>query len=67
MGNYVGRPPKASNSAAPAGQIVDAGQLLPDGSKDGLFQLGSKWAKSVGLKTNTVVRRLDGFRYQVVR
>lgn len=53
--------------AGPAAQIVDAGQLLPDGSKDGLITLGSKWAKTLGLKTNTVVRHLDGFRYQVVK
>lgn len=51
----------------PAAQTVDAGQLLPDKSKDGMITLGPKWAKALGLKTNTVVRHLDGFRYQVVR
>lgn len=53
--------------AAPATQIVDAGQLLPDNTPDGLITLGSKWAKVLDLKTNTIVRHLDGFRYQVVR
>jgi hypothetical protein len=52
--------------ASPAAQIVDAGQLLPDGDGDGLIALGSKWAKALGLKASTVVRHLDGFRYQVV-
>jgi hypothetical protein len=57
-------PPKATG---PVDQIVDAGQLLPDGFADGMITLGPKWAKTLGLKTNTVVRHLDGFRYQVVK
>lgn len=56
-------PPKATG---PVDQIVDAGQLLPDGFADGMITLGPKWAKTLGLKANTVVRHLDGFRYQVV-
>lgn len=48
-------------------QIVDAGKLLPDNTGDGLITLGSKWAKTLGLKTNTVVRHVDGFLYQVVK
>lgn len=53
--------------ALPAAQIVDAGQMLPDNSKDGLIELGAAWAAKLKLKTGTVVRHLDGFRYQVVR
>jgi hypothetical protein len=59
--------PEKPVAGPPAAQIVDAGQLLADGLKDGLITLGPKWAKKLGLKTNTVVRHLDGFRYQVVR
>lgn len=54
-------------AAAPVPQIVDAGQLLPDGKPDGLIKLGAKWAKMLGLNPNTIVRHLDGYRYQVVR
>ncbi|KQM50356.1 hypothetical protein ASE69_20810 [Sphingomonas sp. Leaf208] len=61
-------PAKAATApAAPVPQIVDAGQLLPDGKPDGLIKLGAKWAKVLGLKPNTIVRHLDGYRYQVVR
>ncbi|MDD1450799.1 hypothetical protein NHF48_007260 [Sphingomonas sp. H160509] len=62
-GKVVVAPIKAT---APTGQLVDAGQLLPDGSKDGLITLGAKWAAKLKLKTNTVVRHWDGFRYEVV-
>jgi hypothetical protein len=51
---------------AQGAQIVNAGQLLPDGSRDGLIKLGAVWAAKLKLKTGTVVRHLDGFRYQVV-
>lgn len=59
--------PEKPAAGPPVAQIVDAGQLLPDKSKDGLITLGSVWAERLKLKTNTVVRHLDGFRYQVVR
>lgn len=52
---------------SPAAQIVDARQLLPDGSKDGLITLRTVWAKKLHLRVNTVVRHMGGFRYQVVR
>jgi hypothetical protein len=65
-GKIVIAPLKPSAASAVA-QIVDVGQLLPDGSNDGLIKLGSKWAARLNLKTNTVVRHLDGFRYQLVR
>lgn len=65
-GKVVLAPAKSAASSV-AAQIVDAGELLPDGSKDGLITLGSKWAARLKLKTNTVVRHLDGYRYVVVR
>lgn len=46
--------------ALPAAQIVDAGQMLPDNSKDGLIELGPAWAAKLKLKTGTVVRHLTG-------
>lgn len=51
----------------PGAQILDAGQLLPDGSRDGLITLRTVWAKKLHVKVNTVVRHIEGFRYQVVR
>lgn len=57
--------PEKPVAGTPAAQLVDAGQLLPDNSNDGLIRLGAAWAKKLGVKAGTIVRHVDGFRYRV--